>query len=183
MMQPTELISALLPPPLCVCMCEYVCAYSCNYHHNQEWSSKTVNQSCYLLTEISQWLPVLLEYTQAPAQAPSQLPCRPQHCCLVGARRPSDLQHLWLLPSGLLVLDYSLLCPFSSIRSQPTGHSRWLLAMSQHPGLCPEALVTIGRAPYAGSFASLFLGEINAMKADTLSTVIPLDLNTKPGDQ
>ena len=76
--------------------------------------------------------------------------------------------------------------------AQPdTGHAE------EHPGCPPHLqesgqprkqkqsrwLAQLAQIHMLAHFASLFLGGINAVKADTLSTVIPLDLNTEPGDQ
>lgn len=143
----------------------------------------TVNQSCYLLAEISQWLPILLEHTQAPTQAPSQLPCRPLTAAWLGPEGPQSFDTCRCFHPVCLFLPL-----LSSAHSPPSGLSPqaflgdcWLCHGSLVIAL--QHLSQLAQIHMLAPFASLFLGEINAVKADTLSTVIPLDLNTEPGDQ
>lgn len=123
----TELISAVLPALSCVCMCECVCAYTTTIKNNPQHCESVMLPPCWNLSMASH--PFRTHSSSHPSTFSASL--QTPHCCLVGPRRPSELWHLPLLPSGLLVLASSLLCPFSSFRSQPAGLSRWLLAMSQ----------------------------------------------------
>lgn len=181
----TELISAVLPALsyVCVyvnvCVCKCVCVYTTTIKNNPQHCESVMLPPCWNLSMAS----ILSEYTQAPTQAPSQLLCRPSTAA-------------WLGPAGPQSFDtgrcFHLVCLFlpllSSAHSPPSGLSPqaflgdcWLCHSSLAVAL--QHLSQLAQIHMLAPFASLFLGEINAVKADTLSTVIPLDLNTEPGDQ
>lgn len=66
------------------------------------------------------------------------------------------LQALRALTPAAASVWFACSCLFSPLlilllQVSPAGHSRGRLAMSQHPGRCPAALVTAGTDPYAGS--------------------------------